>query len=141
MSETQTKTDASIQPFVEILSGAADGKSLVRIRNDKADDKIRDHIRMTPGVQPFKHNYYTADQFYQADRGQGVIRNVYGQRVLRVTEDFITGMLSGLEDEVGERAGMVMYETGMPGAWKTCATLSSVRKPNSKSTLPRWEWA
>ncbi len=62
MSEAATP-DASIQPYVEILSGSPDGRSLARIRNDKADDKIRDHIRMTPGVQPFKHNYYTADQF------------------------------------------------------------------------------
>lgn len=115
MSEQQAVSEVQTQQFVEILSGAADGRSLVSIRNGKADDKIRDHVRMTPGVQPFKHNYYTADQFYKHDRQQGVIRNVYGQRVLRVTEDFITGMLSGLEDEVGDRAGMVMYETGY--AW------------------------
>ena len=38
--------------FVEIISGTPDSKSLLRIRNEKADDKIRDTIRMTPGVQP-----------------------------------------------------------------------------------------
>jgi uncharacterized protein len=114
MTQAAPSTD-KIQQFVEIMSGAAEGKSLVRIRNEKADDKIRDAIRMTPGVQPFKHNYYTADQFYQHQRSQGIITNVYGQRILRVTEDFITGLLAGLEDEVGDRAGMVMYETGY--AW------------------------
>ncbi len=101
--------------FVEIMAGQADSKPLVTIRNDKADDQVRDHIRMTPGVQPFKHNYYTSEQFYRRERARGVIRNIYGQRVLRVTEDFITGLLGGLEDEVGERATMVMYEAGY--AW------------------------
>ncbi len=114
MTTTQNP-DANSKQFVEILSGTADSKSLLRIRNEKADDKIRDHIRMTPGVQPFKHNYYTSDQFYQAQLEKGILRNVYGQRVLRVTEDFVTGMLAGLEDEVGDRAGMVMYNAGY--AW------------------------
>ncbi|MCU0711748.1 MAG: hypothetical protein MUC43_06785 [Pirellula sp.] len=112
---TSTTPEDKTKQFVEILSGTPDSKSLVRIRNEKADDKIRDAIRMTPGVQPFKHNYYTSEQFYQRDRQRGIITNVYGQRVLRVTEDFITGVLGGLEDEVGEKAGMVMYETGY--AW------------------------
>ncbi len=48
MSEGPVAADANTAQFVEIISGAADGKSLVRIRNEKADDKIRDHIRMTP---------------------------------------------------------------------------------------------
>ncbi len=107
--------EAKSKIFVEIMTGQADSKPLVEIRNQKADDQIRDHIRMTPGVQPFKHNYYTADQFYKQDGSSGVLRNVYGQRVLRVSEDFITGILGGLEDEVGDRATMVMYEAGY--AW------------------------
>ena len=96
----------------EVISQGADQKSVARLRQAKADDEIRDHIRMVPGKQPYKHNYYTSDQFYRRQREQGLITNVYGQRVLRVTEDFITGILGGLEDEVGERAAVVMYEAG-----------------------------
>lgn len=103
------------QPMVEIMSGGANQKSVLRLRQEKADDKIRDHIRMTPGRQPYKHNYYTSEQFYQRNRQQGVITNVYGQRVLRVTEDFITGILGGLEDEMGDRAAQIMYDAGY--AW------------------------
>lgn len=114
MSETIIDT-TKIDPFLEIMSSGPDQKSVLRLRTEKADDKVRDHIRMSPGAQPYKHNYYTSDQFYQRDRANGIIRNVYGQRILRVTEDFVTGLLYGLEDEVGDRAGMVMYQAGY--AW------------------------
>jgi uncharacterized protein len=114
MSDAAT-ADNRTQQFIEIMSSGAEQKSVMRLRQEKADDKVRDHIRMSPGQQPYKHNYYTSDQFYLRDRGRGLIRNVYGQRILRVTEDFITGLLAGLEDEVGDRAGIVMYEAGY--AW------------------------
>lgn len=114
MSDHSAPADAEKQMF-EIMSNGPNQKSVMRLRTEKADDKIRDHIRMSPGPQPYKHNYYTSEQFYQRNRDQGVITNVYGQRCLRVTEDFITGILGGLESEVGERAGMVMYEAGY--AW------------------------
>ena len=111
MTMQDTPIDFS-QYMVEIMSKGPDQKSVLRLRQEKADDNIRDHIRMSPGKQPYKHNYYTSDQFYDRQRDQGVIKNVYGQRVLRVTEDFITGILGGLEEEVGDRATSVMYEAG-----------------------------
>lgn len=114
MSEAPTAQNIDPQ-IVEIMSGGPNQKSVLRLRSEKADDKIRDHIRMTPGPQPYKHNYYTSDQFYQRNRQEGTLKNVYGQRVLRVTEDFITGILGGLEDEVGDRAANVMYDAGY--AW------------------------
>jgi hypothetical protein len=82
------------------------------VRTDKADDQIRDHIRVLNGPQPYKHNYYTDEQFFHHDPNKGVVRNLYGQRVLRVTEDFITGLLGGLEEEVGDAAGEIMYKCG-----------------------------
>lgn len=105
-------TNTSEQQMLEIMSNGPNQKSVMRLRQTKADDQMRDHIRMVPGQQPYKHNYYTSDQFYCRHREQGLITNVYGQRVLRVTEDFITGILGGLEEEVGERAANVMYEAG-----------------------------
>jgi hypothetical protein len=91
------------------------GEALKFLRSEKADDKIRDKIRVEKGVQPYKHNVYTDDQFFKFDRNQGIVRNVYGQRVVRVSEDFIVGLLAGLEDEVGEAAGEIMYKAGF--AW------------------------
>ncbi len=97
---------------MELVLGQADQKSVARLRTERADDEIRDHVRMLPGPQPYKHNYYTSDQFFVPSPQVGQIKNVYGQRVVRVTEDFITGMLAGLEDETGDRAGELMYATG-----------------------------
>jgi hypothetical protein len=114
MSETEQASGTTDQ-MVEIMSRGPDEKSVIRLRQEKADDKVRDHIRMTPGRQPYKHNYYTSEQFYNRDTRQGLITNVYGQRVLRVTEDFITGILGGLEEEMGDQAASIMYEAGY--AW------------------------
>lgn len=114
MSEATESSDNS-NVYVEILSGTPDTKSVVSLKTDKADEQIRDHIRMTPGPQPYKHNYYTSDQFYNRQRDRGTITNIYGQRVLRVTEDFITGILGGLEEEDEERATWIMYQAGY--AW------------------------
>jgi len=111
MSIQESEPDFS-QTMVEIMSKGPNQKSVLRLRQEKADDQVRDHIRMSPGPQPYKHNYYTSDQFYDRKRDEGLIKNVYGQRVLRVSEDFITGILGGLEDEVGDRAANVMYEAG-----------------------------
>lgn len=83
------------------------------LRTDKADDEQRDHIRVVPGQQPYVHNYYTDVQFYARRAADGAVTNIYGQRVLRVTEDFITGLLAGFEDELGDAAGEVMYRCGL----------------------------
>ncbi|VTS04420.1 V4R domain-containing protein [Tuwongella immobilis] len=59
-----------------------------------------------------RHNYYYDEKFFEHDPKAGIVRNVYGQRVVRVSEDFITGLLAGLEEEVGEAAGEIMYKAG-----------------------------
>jgi len=87
-------------------------KALERLRTDKADGQIRDHIRVMTGQQPYRHNHYTDESFYEHDQKTGIVRNIYGQRVLRVSEDFITGLLAGLEEEVGDAAGEIMYKCG-----------------------------
>ena len=57
------------------------------------------------------HNYYNKNEFYYYDE-EGILINVYGQRVLRVSEDFIVGIQAGLEEEVGDAAGEIMYRCG-----------------------------
>jgi uncharacterized protein len=89
-----------------------DTKAISLIRGARADDEIRDHIRLVAGQQPYKHNYYTNDEFYRHDAAKGVLTNVYGQRIVRVTEDFMVACLGALEDEVGDAAGEIMYKVG-----------------------------
>ena len=82
------------------------------LKTQKADDKIRDKIRLTYGVQPYQHNYYNDTKFFQFLRDEGTVTNVYGQRVVRVTEDFILALQAGLEEEVGDAASEIMYKAG-----------------------------
>jgi predicted hydrocarbon binding protein len=72
----------------------------------------REKIRVAFGQQVFKHNHYYDDQFYRHDAQKGVLTNVYGQRLIRVSEDFLVAVLGGLEDELGDAAGEVMYKVG-----------------------------
>jgi len=50
--------------------------------------------------------------FFQHDASRGVVQNVYGQRLIRVSEDFLVAILGGLEEEVGDAAGEIMYTVG-----------------------------
>jgi predicted hydrocarbon binding protein len=82
------------------------------LRTEKSTGELRDAIHVIEGPQPVRHNYYHDDRFFQQDRQTGILRNIYGQRVVRVTEDFIIGLLAGLEEEVGDAAGEIMYKAG-----------------------------
>ena len=81
-------------------------------QTDTAGEARRDAVKVHAGEQPYRHNYYSEDVFYQHDAVRGAVTNVYGQRVLRVSEDFITGLLGGLETVVGDAAGEIMYKVG-----------------------------
>jgi predicted hydrocarbon binding protein len=94
------------------LPNVATADPLQFLRTEKARVELRDAVAITPGPQPVRHNHYFDERFFRHDRQAGVLRNVYGQRVFRVTEDFIVGLLAGLEEEVGDAAGEIMYKAG-----------------------------
>lgn len=77
-----------------------------------ADGGRRDHIRIVTGPQPFRHVHYSADEFFQVDSAAGIVSNVYGQRVLRVTDNFLRSLTSALKLEAPERADQVLYQIG-----------------------------
>lgn len=77
-----------------------------------ADDQIRDRVRIVNGPQPYLHNHFHDERFFLRDRARGTVKNVYGQRILYVTEEFVTGLMAGLEQEVGDAAGEIMYRCG-----------------------------
>ncbi|MBL8800189.1 MAG: 4-vinyl reductase [Planctomycetia bacterium] len=86
--------------------------TLLKTPNSEAAGEVRDKIRVVHGPQAFKHNHYTDDMFYRHDARAGTLTNVYGQRLIRVSEDFLVALLGGLEDEVGDAAGEIMYKCG-----------------------------
>jgi predicted hydrocarbon binding protein len=77
------------------------------------DGTIKPVIEVRPGVQPYKHNHYHDQEFYRHDPSRGTLHNPYGQRMMRVGEDFMVAMLGSLEDEVGQSgAREIMYKCG-----------------------------
>lgn len=90
-----------------------DWKSVALLKRPGAEETVHPTIECVPGWQPYEHNYYTPESFYRHDEKRGMLKNVYGQRVMRVSEDFMIAMLGALEDEVGQQAATeIMYKCG-----------------------------
>jgi bacteriochlorophyll 4-vinyl reductase len=64
------------------------------------------------GPPPFRRPHYAADRFLQINAAAGTAATIYGERVLRASEDFLAALRRALEQEVGGAAGAVLYETG-----------------------------
>lgn len=126
-----------------------DDTCLSLVKTPKATGEVRDRIRVVNGPQAYKHNYYTPAQFFQNDQHAGTVKNVYGQRVVRVSEDFLVAMLGSLEDEVGSAAGEIMYRCGYEWGMEDMKTFSSriqaefgqrLSKMNMGFLLESWWW-
>jgi uncharacterized protein len=63
-------------------------------------------------TNPHKHNHYGVRDFFQFNSTQGTIVDWNDSRNILVTEDFIIGLIQGLEEEVGEASGATMYTIG-----------------------------
>ena len=86
--------------------------SLLR-RQGVTDGTVKKVITPILGAQPYKHNHYHDSEFYRHDPDKGTLTNPYGQRVMRVGEDFLVAVLGALEDEAGQNgAREIMYKCG-----------------------------
>jgi predicted hydrocarbon binding protein len=87
-----------------------------RLRNATvADDRVRDHVRIITGPQPYRHGHYAADQFFQADPRAGVVTNIYGQRMLRGTLHYLRALARALVAQGPDKATAVLSKIGR--AW------------------------
>lgn len=120
-----------------------------RLRRERADDVVREQIRVILGPQPYRHNHYTDDDFFLPNAETGEIQTVYGQRVIRVTEDFVVGLATGLEEEVGPAAGELMYRIGVEWGRRDIKAFSkrmraefeaAVQKMTMGFVLETWWW-
>jgi uncharacterized protein len=57
-------------------------------------------------------NYFAPDAYVQGDLEFGLIENRKGDRLLAIPEALIQGIFSGLEEEVGPSAGIVLFQWG-----------------------------
>jgi predicted hydrocarbon binding protein len=92
----------------------SDIRAVELIKRPNIDEgAITKTISVVHGVQPYLHNHYYEKEFYKHDPSRGIITNPYGQRVMRVTEDFLVAILGSLEDQAGQNgAREMMYKCG-----------------------------
>jgi predicted hydrocarbon binding protein len=87
--------------------------SLLRRSGVATDGRLKKAITPQFGTQGYKHNHYHDTEFFRHDPAKGAITNPYGQRVMRVGEDFLVAVLGALEDEAGQNgAKEIMYKCG-----------------------------
>ncbi len=61
---------------------------------------------------PKKHNHYGFQDFFQFDQDRGSIVDWNGDQNVLTSEDFIIGLVEGLEEEVGDASAAIMYTIG-----------------------------
>ncbi len=97
------------------------------------------------------HAWYSADDYLERDREAGIVRQRTGVRGLHVTEDFVVGLQQGLEEEVDDAAGLVMYRAGYEWALQDMKAFESrfaseyggatgITKANVYFVLETWWW-
>jgi len=73
---------------------------------------ILDHQTPAKTRNPKKHNHYSFKDFFQFEADKGTIVDWNDAQNILATEDFIIGLVEGLEEEVGEASAAIMYTIG-----------------------------
>ncbi len=98
---------------------------------------------------PKKHNHYSFQDFFNFNPQEGTIEDWNGNRNILTSEDFIIGLIEGLEEEVGESSGATMYTIGQQWGqqdaffferWFADEFERSVRQTNLMFLLETWWW-
>ena len=100
---------------------------------------------------PNKHNHYHFKEFFAFDHKTGMVNDWNQSRIIFASEDFIIGLIEGLEEEVGPAAPVVMYKIGEEWGKKDAAFFrkwfkqeyyleSPLEKLNLAYILEAWWW-
>ncbi len=73
---------------------------------------ILDHQTPAKRRNPKKHHHYSFKDFFQFEADKGTIVDWNDAQNILATEDFIIGLVEGLEEEVGEASAAIMYTIG-----------------------------
>lgn len=102
-----------------------------------------------PPVGSGKHAHYSYRDFLKFDRQSGQIIDWNGHQNLLLSEDFIVGLQTGLEHEVGDASGAVMYAIGNDWGKQDAASFAlwfekefsiSIKKAHPLFLLETWWW-
>ncbi|HJK98249.1 MAG TPA: V4R domain-containing protein [Polyangiaceae bacterium LLY-WYZ-14_1] len=103
----------------------------------------------TPGQPTIKVNYFHHKDFFKYDQDSGVILTRNAQRAFHVSEDFIVGLQTGLEQEVGDASAVVMYKCGYQWGLADMKVFEAtmyrdfsrdVRDMNIQFVMEEWWW-
>lgn len=109
-------------------------------------------ISVVDGGYDSYHNYYVPEDFFTADLENGALFLRDGERAAKVTESFINGLHLGMEEEVGDSAGLLMYRCGHQWALRDMKRFSErmrqefgggktdIWQMNKRFVLETWWW-
>ena len=81
---------------------------------------------------PKKHNHYALKDYFQFNPEFGTITDWNDTRNVLTSEDFIIGLLEGLQEEVGDASAAIMYTVGLEwGKYDSLIFEGLVLKKNS----------
>ncbi len=76
---------------------------------------------------PKRHNHYGLEDFFCFQTETGTIIDWNESRNILTSEDFILGLIEGLEEEIGSAAGVVTYNIGKEWGktrWRIFSTMA-----------------
>ena len=98
---------------------------------------------------PKTHSHYRFQDFFAFDRQMGTIDDWNQSRNIFTSEDFIIGLVEGLEEEVGPASSVIMYTIGCQWGlqdseffqkWFSAEYSQNIRQSNLMFLLETWWW-
>lgn len=110
---------------------------------------LLNHHTSAKRKNPQKHCHYGFQDFFQFDPDEGTIVDWNDRQNILATEDFILGLVNGLEEEVGEASAVTMYTIGCEWGQKDAFFFEKwfeqeygqpMRQSNLMFLLETWWW-
>ncbi len=98
---------------------------------------------------PLKHNHYEFGDFFQFQSATGMVKDWTDARTIFASEDFVIGIIEGLEHEIGSASSVVMYNIGKEWGRQDAACFQrnfeneygiSIRQAKLAFVLEAWWW-
>jgi uncharacterized protein len=98
---------------------------------------------------PKKEDHYAFEDYFHFQHDTGIITDWNEQRHLFASEDFIIGLIEGLEEEVGSASTVLMYNIGYEWGLRDAKFFQqcfekeyqrNIREGNSLYMLEAWWW-
>lgn len=86
--------------------------SLAQVQTTGTSTDLRLDKHLLKQKYPQRHFHYSLKDFFSFQTDSGTIDDWNESRNILVSENFIIGLIAGLEEEVGDASGVLMYNIG-----------------------------